>query len=492
MSHTCDRDGCNNSAKSRYCSHACANAEIARRKREGVSAAPAGRQTLSRVVSESGGSRELTIPVDHEITNEQEMLKVCKIDTQVWEVERWVCNTWTGHMAPRVVGRSNAWVRESAAPVKTRQWQVKVWLRRKDAVIAARNELAELKKLAKETRLWRAPAVRHATQPGLLLEINIADLHVGKLAWAGETGDANYDSRIAERLHDDALATFLKRAGVPGTPFERILLVVGNDLLHSDTKAGTTTKGTPLDNDGRYHKTFARTRTMIVRAVTQLRQIAPVTVMVVPGNHDTLSTWHLGDSLEAFFHADPNVEVRNEPTPRKYFQHGDVMLMFTHGDKGKFTDYPLVMATEQPTMWAATRFREIHTGDKHQEKLIENRGVKARILPSLSAPDAWHNEQFFTGNLRQAQAFIWSRTEGLVGTLYYTVPREVVSDGTETGGSRVVGAAEFERRRVERAERSGDRYPPTSGAGAADGPGASQGRARRRQSRTPLAHGRAA
>jgi hypothetical protein len=429
MSNTCARPGCTNPAKARYCGHECANKDIADRKRSGVvSRIDGSKQTLSRSLRESnnGGSRELTIPVDHEITNEQEMIEVCNIDIEKWEVDHWLCNTWTGHMAPRVTGSTRTgWRRSTATPIKTRNWQVKVWLRRRDTKIAVENEIAQLRQLAKAELSVPRLRLPESGTVGLALEINIADLHVGKLAWAGETGDANYDSRIAERLHDDALATFLRRAGVPQTKYERILLVVGNDLLHSDTKAGTTTKGTPLDNDGRYHKTFARTRTMIIRAVTQLKQHAPVTVMVAPGNHDTLSTWHLGDSLDAYFHTDPNVEVRNEPTPRKYWEFGEVMLMFTHGDKGKLSDFPLVMATEQPEMWARTRFREIHTGDKHQERLIENRGVKARIIPSLSASDAWHNEQFFTGNLRQAQAFIWSRTEGLIGTISYTAPKEV-------------------------------------------------------------------
>jgi hypothetical protein len=439
MSNTCSRPGCDNPAKALYCSHRCANDHIAQRKRDGVAVRVNGAaQTLSRTVKESnnGGSRELTIPVNHEITNEQEMVEVCNIDTEKWEVDHWLCNTWTGHMAPRVTGSTReGWSRSNAEPVKTRQWQVKVWLKKRMLKLAVENEIAQLRQLAK--RALSAPRLPSpSSTTGLLLEINIADLHVGKLAWEGETGDENYDSRIAERLHDDALATILRRAGVPQTKYERILLIVGNDLLHSDTKAGTTTKGTQLDNDGRYHKTFARTRTMIIRAITQLRQYAPVTALVAPGNHDTLSTWHLGDSLEAYFHADAAVEVRNEPTPRKYFEFGKVMLMFTHGDKGKLSDFPLVMATEQPEMWARTQFREIHTGDKHQERLIENRGVKARILPSLSAPDAWHNENFFTGNLRQAQAFIWAREEGLIGTISYTAPKEAKDEKVDRSGFR--------------------------------------------------------
>jgi hypothetical protein len=85
-------------------------------------------------------------------------------------------------------------------------------------------------------------------------------------------------------------------------------------------------------------------------------------VKMVPGNHDTLSTWCLGHSLECWFHATPDVMIDNEPRNRKYHQFGQVILMFTHGDKGKRPNYPLVMATEQPQMFGATVHREAHTG----------------------------------------------------------------------------------------------------------------------------------
>jgi DNA repair exonuclease SbcCD nuclease subunit len=176
-----------------------------------------------------------------------------------------------------------------------------------------------------------------------------------------------------------------------------------------------------VSSDGRYQKTFVVGRNRVIAFIELARTRAKkVIVIVCPGNHDTLSAWHLGDSLECYFHKYKDVEIRNEPTPRKYHQFGQVMLMFTHGDKGKKDKYPLLMATEEPEMFGKTKFREVHTGHLHKTQLDEHNGIRVRVLPALCAADDWHAQMGFVGNLRSAEAYIWSREEGLVGTAIFT------------------------------------------------------------------------
>lgn len=368
-----------------------------------------------------GDTAELSRVVPTNVRTLADLVRVCEIDAAEWEIERWTCNVW--HMAsmPRTVGSKKAgWSRPSTDPIVTPLYQVKAWMRRRVALVAAREEIAALVADAKRAIPRRSAAVAvKRSASGNLLEPSIPDLHVGKLAWAQETGWENYDGKLAERVFEEALATLLQRTS--SYTIDRILLPIGNDLLHADTKAGTTTGGTPLDMDSRYHKSFALVRRMMTRAVDTLRGVAPVRVVVVPGNHDTLSAWHLGDSLECYFHNCKDVEIDNAPTMRKYYQWGRVMLMFTHGNKGKLADYPMVMASEQPKMFGATLHREAHTGDKHQLKVQEVHGVKVRISPALCPPDAWHSEHHFVGNARCAEAFVWNRDEGLIGTANFTV-----------------------------------------------------------------------
>jgi hypothetical protein len=121
------------------------------------------------------------------------------------------------------------------------------------------------------------------------------------------------------------------------------------------------------------------------------------------------------------------VQIENLPTLRKYHEFGQVMLLFTHGNRGKAADYPLLMATEKPEMWGRTKYREAHIGHLHKTKMRdsykvdENHGARVRIISSLCAADAWHSEMQFVGNLRQAEAFVWHRDEGQIAHATYTV-----------------------------------------------------------------------
>jgi hypothetical protein len=339
----------------------------------------------------------------------EELIEYCKIDLSIWEVERFVANKW-----------EMGYKGDDGKPGSIPLFQIKATLIKKKEIIAARRELEELKKQAFKAAPAPRP-IKRAPAVGNLLEINIPDLHVGKLAWAKETGQGSYDSKIACALFRKAVDVLLERT--KGHAFESVLFVVGNDLLHSDTPRGATYNGTPLDNDSRYHKTFSSVRTLIVESIERLRAVAPVKVVMVQGNHDTLSVWHLGDSLECYFHKYKDVEIDNSPRQRKYHQFGQVMLMFTHGDKGKRQDYPLLMATEQPGIFGSTKYREAHTGHLHMTKLDEQHGVRVRVLPALCDADAWHAENGMIGNLRNAEAYIWNRDEGLIGTAIYSASR---------------------------------------------------------------------
>lgn len=280
-------------------------------------------------------------------------------------------------------------------------------------------EIAAIKEELKHSSGILPAPKQHSRVTGKMLELHIPDLHVSKLAWALETGWENWDTEIAQATYLEAIAGLLDRTSA--FTFDRIVLVIGSDMSHSDNLFNTTTMGTPQDVDGRYQKNFIVTRQMLSKTINSLKALAPVDGIVIPGNHDTLTSWHLGDSLECLYHADPSVTIENSPRFRKYYQWGKVMLMFAHGNKGKLVEYPTVMAVEEPNMWAATCYREAHTGDKHQLQVQEKYGVRIRISPALCPPDAWHSNSFYVGNLRSAEAFCWDSEEGLISQATYTI-----------------------------------------------------------------------
>lgn len=282
------------------------------------------------------------------------------------------------------------------------------------------KEIDALKVLAKsQIRDTAVRIVRSKELTGNLLEINLPDAHFGKLSWPMETGGAPYDSKITQATYTEAIDVLIERTKT--YKFDRILYVIGNDILNANNSESETAHGTIVSSDGRYQKTFWKARNVVVDTVKKLLKIAPVEVMAVYGNHDQLSAWHLADSVECYFHGNKDVIVHNDPTYRKYYNFGKNLIMFTHGDKGHKEDYPLLMAREQPELWGRTMFREVHCGHTHETKMQEFHGVRVRILPALCPADSWHADNGYVGNMRNAEAYIWNKDEGLVGTAIYNV-----------------------------------------------------------------------
>jgi len=398
---------------------------------------------LAETIKTDDKSLEFSLPGTTIHTLEQ-LVEKFKVDLSVWEVERFIANKWEVVMKPAaytelftvqtatkegtVKNTVPLWQRdkENVDPLHRSLYQVKAFFKKRVEVVDAKNELEGLKELAKKNAPKPLTVKLVGSPNGNMLEVNLPDPHFGKLAWGAETGGANYDTKIAVDVYRRAVQALLERTASYGL-FEEILFVVGNDLLNSDDLEGRTTKGTYVSTDGRYQKTFSAVRTLIIETIETLRTRAKkVKVMMVPGNHDRLSTWHLGDSLECYFHKYEDVEIDNSARYRKYYQFGKVMIMFTHGDKGKRVDYPLLMATEQREMFGNTEFREAHIGHKHTNKVEEFHGVRVRTLSALCPPDAWHSENGFCGNLRSSEAFVWNAVEGLIGIAVYTDSDELI------------------------------------------------------------------
>lgn len=355
---------------------------------------------------------EVSIPRTRICTLEQ-LIAHCCVDLSTWTVKKFTANKWE-------MGAKN---QDSGKIEVEPLFQIKAFLERKVEVVDAIKEIEELKRKAKvNARPWVAIPRKQKPPSGNMLEVNLPDLHAGKLAWQKETGGPNYDTKIAIQTYWDAFNALLAR--VQHFDFDQVLMVSGNDLLNSDNADGQTTAGTNVSTDVRYQKTFAAVRDTMIESIERLRKVAPVKTIMVPGNHDKLSVWHLGDSLECYFNKYEDVEIDNTPRQRKYHQFGLVGLMFFHGNKGRKTDYPLTFATEMRKMFGATKFNECHTGHLHKTWADEMHGVVVRTLSALCPADAWHSENNFIGNQRAAEAFVWNKDEGLITIARYTAPDE--------------------------------------------------------------------
>jgi hypothetical protein len=103
--------------------------------------------------------------------------------------------------------------------------------------------------------------VREQSKDGHLLVIDPADVHIGKLADAFETGD-NYDTNIAVQRVKEGVQGILDKAY--GFNIDKILFIGGNDILHIDTPRRTTTSGTPQDTDGMWYRNFLDAKQLYV------------------------------------------------------------------------------------------------------------------------------------------------------------------------------------------------------------------------------------
>lgn len=366
---------------------------------------------------ECNGAQGVASSLSTRITSLDQLLSAAKVDLGIWEVDRHVINKWEVAMK-----EENAKGKVSA--VVEPLWQIKIWLKRRSpAEIGLSAALTEQIAEAKKTPL-RLPPVRYASSKGdCLAELDIFDLHYGKLCWAAECGE-DMDVKIAERDFREAVARLRDAAKPYG--ITKFLFPIGNDYLNVDNEARTTFAGTPQDEDGRWQRTFVNGRKLLAWAIRYLREVAPVDVLVVRGNHDWQRTFYLGDSLECLFSETKEVSIDNTPTGRKYYTFGNVLLGFTHSDKELVKDLPLTMAVEVPEKWAAAKYREFHCGHLHHKRVrdfqpvLEHKSITVRHLSSLTAADAWHAGKGYRSQ-RAAQCFIWHKNRGCLAELAFNL-----------------------------------------------------------------------
>lgn len=334
-----------------------------------------------------------------------ELLDRFEIDKEYWHVTKSVVNEW--------------------GSIDNFNRQCKAWLERVGDIV----DWEKFKKEFLETMKHQAPIrppIKYK-EGKHLLEINIFDLHIGKWAWFAETGN-DYSYKIARERFFESIDR-LKNLGTMWD-IDEIVFPYGNDFFNSDKDYpfAMTTAGTPQENDLRWQKMFKVGRQMVIDAVNELSQIAPVKLIGIPGNHDVQKSFYLGDVLEVYYANDPNVTVNNEPTRRKYHHYGNTLLGFTHG---RSSDVPeqrllLLMPQEQPQLWAQSKYREWHCGDIHHSKKIstkdeDHHGITVRYMKTLKGTDSWEDEKGYVGSVGGAEAFVWHKEEGLVANLHYNL-----------------------------------------------------------------------
>ena len=246
--------------------------------------------------------------------------------------------------------------------------------------------------------------------------ISTQDLHFGK--------ENNED--IVEHFKD-AIQNLIHRAYL-SHKLNKIIYVIGGDLLNMDTFSGSTTSGTPVDNCQKSHDAYNDAFDALFWSINYIKQFCDnLHVVFVPGNHDRLSSYHIAHALSKCFDPeDFSVYFDVEYSERKVVVYGKNFFAFEHGDVTK-KNTALVYATEFPLCWGHTTYRTCYTGHFHSKKTVEYtteneyNGFSIKHLPSLCSTDYWHYHNKYTGSKRQAIMEIHDIEKGKISEFIYTV-----------------------------------------------------------------------
>ena len=263
--------------------------------------------------------------------------------------------------------------------------------------------------------------IQRKAKDGHLLVINPADVHIGKYANALETGD-EYNVDIAVKRVLEGVQGLINKS--KGFTIDRVLLCLGNDILHIDNVYNTTTKGTHQDTDGgKWWEFYDVALELYVKVIEMLRHIAPVDCVHSMSNHDYQSGHYLAKTIKAWFRKTKDVRVDAGASHRKYYKYGNSLIGLEHGDGAKVDNLPLLMANERPTDWSSTLYRYWYLHHLHHKIKYKYRdakdyiGVTIEYLRSPSGSDSWHSRKGYTGSKKAVEGFIHSKKDGQIARL---------------------------------------------------------------------------
>lgn len=353
----------------------------------------ARREQLRNVKAASG--REVTIPVGHRVKGfstrrdgagetQQEWTKTTQdpVDPPEYPVKPpgWaITSTATGLDAE---GKAFAqWVRAEPKLVRAH-----------DAFVAAvRASLEPFRGIVAPTRAPRD------VDRDLCAVYGFGDPHFGMLARGKETGDRNFDLKIAEEEFEAAGDLLVDRAPPAHTA---ICCDIGDSLHFQDDTQLTPAHKNKVDGDGRFEKVSAvvlRTRRSYVAKL--LKKHRRVVMVQVPGNHDPNGARMLRMFWELVYENEPRVEVLQNSNAFIYYRFGANLFAFNHGMVKPEKMGPIIAAdcaaggiVGLESWWGECRWRRCFTGHLHHRQADEFPGLEVERLQTLAAREAYANE----------------------------------------------------------------------------------------------------
>lgn len=335
------------------------------------------------------------------ITTLDEAILFCEADMNIWDIDRYTFNSW------------DVTTKEGLTHTN---YQVKVFFVKKNYNNKFNyNDFKDdlIDAISKWSPNYPRLNREQYNDPHCMV-FSPADIHIGKLCSAFETGE-EYNSQIAVQRVLDGMHGIIKKS--QGFDIEKVIFIAGNDILHVDTPRRTTTSGTPQDTDGMWYDNFIIAKKLLVDIIETLMSIADVEVYYNPSNHDYMSGFMLFDSVSAWFRNSKQVEFFGDISHRKYACYGKNLIGMTHMDGAKPQDLPLLMAHEASMHWAFCPHRYIYGHHVHHKTSKDYMSVCVETLRSPSGTDSWHHRNGYQFAPAAVEAFIHHKDNGQVARL---------------------------------------------------------------------------
>ena len=334
------------------------------------------------------GTGEIVINTKDEIKSLDELIIKCKIDTDKWEITKYVQNYWGNGETPH--------------------WQVKAWLGKKSTEQVFQDAFVDfLDSYKPVSQDVMSPKWEGNKFPAMLI-INKQDSHLNKY---DIDGNNDVTDRLANIMYK---VEMIANQAQLSNNLDQITYIIGSDEFNSEF-TGTTTKGTPQTNTHTYQTSFEYICGHEVLMITMLLQYAEnVNVVYVAGNHDEYVGWHMVNWLRTYFRNIERVTFDCSPKYRKYISYGGSALMFNHGDAIKPAKLAALFPIEYREGWSFHNNFYIFTGDKHHEVSHDFNGIKFYQIPAFSnAKSLWDDKNGHTMSKAEVTGFLIEQGSGM-------------------------------------------------------------------------------
>lgn len=377
---------------------------------------PTGKPVSS--FKQNGENAEYNFISNKRIISKDDLVAACDINLDEWDIVAFICNKWE-------VGAKDEKKQIQVTPL----FQVKITLKPKvkqPILDATKALIEELKNYAPKYPLLKR--IKHIDNT--LFIIDPCDPHFGKYSSKAETGE-QYNIDIAVKRYREGFEGLLNKGSF--YHHEKIIIIGGNDITHTDNPFHTTTAGTNQDTDGMWHEAFKAAQWATIELIERAAKVADVHFVHCPSNHDFQTGFFLAQTIQAWFHNNSNVTFDISPNHRKYIHYGNNLIGVSHGDGAKELDLPNLMTVEVKKAWSESYFcywylhhrhhkdKKIKDGRNHIQVEKDGKGITVinsglnllaedrfhvEYVRTITATDSWHSRNSHQHSYQGMEGFI--------------------------------------------------------------------------------------